>query len=113
LREEEEDDLPEPETPRAVVARMKIVNERLRQRWMSGRCCEYRTAREEDEKCSFETAGAILNPQRSGSTSSDVSSVPCESQLCFDLLVIRREQKMDGSVSKEGQYYSEFILLST
>jgi hypothetical protein len=62
---DDEDDLPEPETPRAVVARMKIVNERLRQRWMSGRCCEYSAASDDDgDKRSVETAGAILS--RSG-----------------------------------------------
>jgi hypothetical protein len=63
LRDDAEDGLPEPETPRAVEARMKTVKETLRQRWMSGRCCEYSAASEDDDddkKCSLETAGAIL-----------------------------------------------------
>jgi len=60
LRDDEEDGLPEPETPRAVEAKMKIVNETLRQRWMSGRCWEYNAARDDDERCSVEIAGAIL-----------------------------------------------------
>ena len=75
LRDDEEEDLPEPEIPRAVEARMKIVKEMLRQRWMSGRCCEYRAAREEEEeeeKSSVETAGAILN----------LSLVAVQSQEC-------------------------------
>jgi len=67
LRGDEEDGFPEPETPRAVEARMKIVKETLRQRWMSGLCCEYRAANDDEEKCSLETAGAILSG--SGSTS--------------------------------------------
>jgi hypothetical protein len=60
LRDDEEDDLPEPEMPRTVEARMKIVNEMLRQRCMSGRCCEYSAASDNGDERSFETAGAIL-----------------------------------------------------
>jgi len=61
LRDDEEDGLPEPETLRAVEARMKIVNETLRQRWMSGRCCEYSVASDDDDERSLETTGAILS----------------------------------------------------
>jgi len=71
LRDDEEEDLPEPETPRAVEARMKIVNEILRQRWMSGRCCEYSAASDDDDERSLETAGAILS-RADGSGSSQV-----------------------------------------
>lgn len=67
LRDDEEDELFEPEIARAVDARMKIVNEILRQRWTSGRCCKYSAASDDDER-SLETAGAILNcPGGSGS----------------------------------------------
>lgn len=64
LRDDEEDGLSEPESARAVETRTKIVNPRLRQRWMSGRCCEYNAVKDDDdENCSVEIAGAILNDQ--------------------------------------------------
>ena len=85
LRDDEEEDLPEPEIPRAVEARMKIVKEMLRQRWMSGRCCEYRAARddEEEENRSVEIAGAILN----------LNLVVVQSQVAFRVLAFHVNPK--------------------